>query len=81
MEPSRAAAAEWVSGYNFPKEDKEPEHVLVLGGALPFRAVLEGSGAPHPGEGPWAPTEPTRFGVYAQRLWGGLLDHEEIVDR
>ena len=81
MEPGGAAAAEWASGYNFPKEDKEPEHVLVLGGVLPLRAVLEVSGAPLPDEVAWAPTESTRFGVYAQRLWGGLLDHEEIVDR
>ena len=29
----------------------------------------------------WAPPESTRVGVYAQRLWDGLLAHEEIVDR
>ena len=37
--------------------------------------------APRADEVPWAPAEPTRFGVYAHRLWDPLLAHEEIVDR
>ncbi len=44
-DPERAAAAEWASGWDFPKEDKDAEHVLVLGGVLPFRDVLELAGA------------------------------------
>ena len=27
------------------------------------------------------PPGSTRFEVYAHRLWDGLLEHEEIVDR
>jgi exodeoxyribonuclease V gamma subunit len=80
-DPSRAAAAEWTSGYNFPKEDKNAEHVLVLGGALPFRAVLESAGVPRADEVAWNPSEPTRVGVYARRVWDGLLALEQVVDR
>jgi exodeoxyribonuclease V gamma subunit len=80
-DPRRAAAGAWGSDYNYPKEDKEAEHVLVLGGLLPFPAVVERAGAPKSDEAPWQPSEPTRFGVYAHRIWDGLLAHEEIVDR
>jgi exodeoxyribonuclease V gamma subunit len=80
-EPARAAATEWASGYNFTKEDRDAEHVLVLGGALTFREVLEGAGAPRSDEVAWAPTEPSRLGVYARHLWSPLLAREEVVDR
>ena len=80
-EPVRTASGAWASDYNFDKEDKEAEHVLVLGGGLPFRSLLDRAGAPRADEGAWAPAEPTRFGVYAHRLWDALLAHEEIVDR
>jgi len=80
-EPVRTASGAWASDYNFDKEDKEAEHVLVLGGGLPFRSLLDRAGAPRAEEVPWAPAEPTRFGVYAHRLWDPLLAHEEIVDR
>jgi exodeoxyribonuclease V gamma subunit len=80
-EPGRAAGAEWVSGYDFPKEDKEPEHVLVLGGAHSFTVMVDGGGAPLSDEVSWDPSEPTRFGAYAHRMWDGLLAHEEVVDR
>ncbi len=76
-----AASGAWASDYNFDKEDKEAEHVLVLGGGLPFRSLLDRAGAPLSDEVPWAPSEATRFGVYAHRLWDGLLAHEEVVDR
>ena len=39
--PTGRAAAEWVSGSDYSKEDKEPEHLLVLGGALSFGDVLQ----------------------------------------
>jgi exodeoxyribonuclease V gamma subunit len=80
-DPERAAAAEWASGYNFPKEDKEPEHLLVLGGAFAFRTVLQMAGAPRADEVAWDPSGSTRFGAYAHRMWDALLSHEQVVDR
>jgi hypothetical protein len=41
------------------------------------------SGAPRSdesGDG-WDVFELTRFGRLSRRLWDGLLDHEEVVDR
>ena len=80
-DPERAAAAEWASAYNFPKEDKEPEHMLVLGGALTFRTVLRMAGAPRADEVAWDPSGSTRFGAYAHCMWDALLAHEQVVDR
>ncbi len=56
---------EWTSEWNFDKEDKEPEHVLVLGGELPFERIRGDA----------------RFGTYAERLWTGLLQHEQLEQR
>jgi len=61
------------AAYNFPKEDKEPEHMLVLGGALAFRTVLQMAGAPRADEVAWDPSGSTRFGAYAHRMWDALL--------
>jgi exodeoxyribonuclease V gamma subunit len=80
-DPDRAASAAWTSAYSFDKEDKEAEHILALGGELAFGAMVERAGAPVADEVPWDPAEPTRFGAYARRMWDGLLQHEEIVDR
>ena len=45
-EDGRAAAAkEWTSGWNFPKEDAEPEHQLVLGGTRTFDELFERAAA------------------------------------
>jgi hypothetical protein len=48
---------------------------------VPFARLLDAP--PGPGEeGPgWEAAETTRFGRYARRLWSGLLDNEELVDR
>ena len=80
-DPERAAAAAWLSGYDFEKEDKDAEHILVLGSVLPFKEMVQRAGAPRADEARWDVTEPTRFGAYARRTWAGLLEHEEIVDR
>jgi exodeoxyribonuclease V gamma subunit len=81
--PERAAAGAWVSGFGGNNEDKDAEHELVLGPALSFAAMVERSGSPRAdetGEG-WDPSEPSRFGLYACRLWSGLLAREEVVER
>ncbi len=75
------AEKQWNSGYNFPKEDADPEHRAVLGGVVPFSQLLEESPRrAESGEG-WEETEETRFGRYARRLWSGLLDHEKVTDQ
>ncbi|MFZ0250776.1 MAG: exodeoxyribonuclease V subunit gamma [Acidimicrobiales bacterium] len=79
-DPERAATAEWASTYNFAKEDRDPEHLLVLGGALPFRTVLQLAGAPRADEVAWGPGS-TRFETYAHRIWDPLLAHEQVADR
>jgi exodeoxyribonuclease V gamma subunit len=73
----RDAAAEWETGQRWPREDREPEHQLVLGGTVSFADLL----APLPradeqGAG-WASDETTRFGRYSRRLWDALLAHED----
>jgi exodeoxyribonuclease V gamma subunit len=78
----KAADAAWTSAYNFPKEDREPEHQLVLGGVVGFDRVVAQAGAPRADEDGvgWERSETTRFGRLARRLWDGLLDHEDLVD-
>jgi exodeoxyribonuclease V gamma subunit len=81
-EDGAAAAREaWETVFRFDKEDRQPEHVLVHGDAVPLARLLE----PRPRddeEGPgWDQTETTRFGRYAMRLWRGLLAVETVSDR
>ncbi len=76
-----AARKVWESEWDFPREDKEDEHLLVLGDARPFGDLLQAPPCDdEEGEG-WAADEPTRFGRYARRLWDGLLECETLVDR
>jgi exodeoxyribonuclease V gamma subunit len=76
----KAAEGEWASRWRYPKEDAEPEHLLVLG----ERTVAELFETPprvdEQGDG-WPCDEPTRAGRYARRLWDGLLACEELIDR
>ena len=75
------AAKQWTSEWEYPREDEDPEHVEVLGGAVPFERLLEEPPRPDEnGEG-WDAGEETRFGRYASRLWSGLLSCEEVTDR
>jgi len=78
---STAAARAWASDYDHDKEDKEAEHVLVLGRAVPFTELLARAGEPPADEMAWDPTETSRFAVLAGRLWGGLLEHEVLAHR
>jgi exodeoxyribonuclease V gamma subunit len=80
-DPQAAATSAWTSGYRFPKEDKETEHTLVLGDEVAFDEVLRLASSPRADEAAWEPSETTRVGVYARRLWDGLLQHEQVSDR
>jgi exodeoxyribonuclease V gamma subunit len=73
-----AARNAWESAWSFPREDQDPEHLLVFGRALKFEELLVS--APRPDEA-WEPGESTRFGQLAKRLWTGMLACEELVDR
>jgi exodeoxyribonuclease V gamma subunit len=73
-----AARKAWESSWNFPPEDAEPEHQLVLGGKLKFDELLV---APPRADEAWDAGESTRFGQYARRLWDGALACEELSDR
>jgi exodeoxyribonuclease V gamma subunit len=70
-----AARAEWASSYDFDREDREPEHVLVRGGVLSFDEVMAEAAR---ADEPWDMDETRRFGRWARRLWDGLLQHEEL---
>jgi len=79
----KAAGAEWTSEFSFPREDRDPEHQLVLGGEVGFDLMVTLAGDPledEAGAG-WDASESTRFGRLARRLWDDLLDHEELVDQ
>jgi exodeoxyribonuclease V gamma subunit len=73
-----AADKAWTSTFDFPKEDRQPEHLLVYGGAVPLSELLQ---RPPGIDEAWYEDEPSRFGAYARRLWDGLLTREEIADR
>jgi exodeoxyribonuclease V gamma subunit len=73
-----AADKAWTSTFDYPKEDRQPEHLLVYGGEIPLSDLM--ATAPHADEN-WHPDEASRFGVYARRLWNGLIAREEIGDR
>jgi exodeoxyribonuclease V gamma subunit len=76
-----AARPVWEGGYNRSGEAGDPEHVLVFGREHPFAALCaDGPRDDERGAG-WEPAEATRFGRYALRLWGDLLDLEELDDR
>jgi exodeoxyribonuclease V gamma subunit len=71
----------WESTFSFDREDKEPEHVLVLGGVRTFAELIEAPPrADEHGEA-WDGRGRSRFGRYARRLWEGLLACEEIEER
>lgn len=75
----RRADAAWTSTFNRPREDREEEHVLVLGQGRAFADLLAES--PHDDED-WLPDEYTsRLERYAHRLWDGLLAAEEVSDQ
>ena len=76
-----AARAAWETVFRYEKEDRQPEHLLIHGDAVPLaRLLAEAPRHDERGDG-WEEAEPTRFGRYAMRLWRGLLSVEEIRDQ
>ena len=75
LHPVRKA---WESEWAFDHEDKELEHVQLLGGVLSLEQLL--ARPPSAEETAWGTEQPSRFGAWALRLWTGLLAHEELVD-
>ena len=80
-DPEAAARGEWESAYRFDREDRAPEHVLVLGGVRPLADLLAEPARADERGAWWDPDEPRRFGRWARRLWDGLLGVEEVADR
>ncbi len=80
-DPEAPARKVWLSEWDFPREDKDAEHLLVLGGQRPFDDLLHEPPRPHEQGDGWADDEPSRFGRYARRLWDPLLACEKLVDR
>jgi exodeoxyribonuclease V gamma subunit len=76
-----AARRAWKSSYDRSREDREPEHRRVFGGEIDLAELMaDPPRADERGPG-WNESEPARFGRYARRLWDGLLELEERVDR
>ena len=80
-DPVAAGRKAWTSAYNYDKEDKEPDHQLVLGGVRTFdELVAEQPRSDEHGQG-WDMSQRTRFGRYALRMWNGLLSCERVTRR
>jgi len=80
--PIGAARTRWGSRTDdFPGESAEPEHLTVLGSAVPLEQVLER--LPDDDEdGPgWDSREKSRFERLAARLWRPVLEHELLRER
>jgi exodeoxyribonuclease V gamma subunit len=80
-DPVAAATEEWKSPWSFDKEDREPEHLLVLAGERSFAELLDESPCADESGPGWHASERTRLGRLARRLWDGLLAIEEVTQR
>lgn len=76
-----AARSAWTSGFNYDKEDRQPEHLLVYGGEADLSVLLEQPTRDDERGPGWDEYASTRFGRYARRLWDGLLAREAVSDR
>ncbi len=79
--PVAAARRAWASTWNFDREDREPDHLLVLGGERTIEELLrEPPRADEQGDG-WHAGDDSRFGRYARRIWDDLLAVEQVSER
>jgi exodeoxyribonuclease V gamma subunit len=79
--PVDDARKEWESEYDHDREDREPEHRLVLGGVATLDEVLADKPRDDETGNGWPSDEVTRFGRYARHLWDPVLDREEAGRR
>ncbi len=77
-DPFEAGRRTWESSLFAPGEDADPEHVLVLGPAVPLHELARTPPAADEMGAAWPAGERWRLGRYALSLWGGLLDHERL---
>lgn len=75
-----AAAKEWETREKWDFEDREPEHVLVRGGIVPFGVVFGEAARTGERDDTW-PVDASRFGGLARRLWDPLLAVEKVSFR
>ena len=76
-----AAVKQWeTSKDSWDLEDRDPEHVLVRGGIVPFGPVFREPPRPDEWDDTWL-FEESRFAGYARRLWDPLLDIEKVGTR
>ncbi len=77
--PRAAARREWETRPgSWDREDRDPEHLLVLGGPVDLDEVVAAVPRPEEGGPGWANDEQSRLGRCARRLWDGLLAHEQV---
>ncbi|MDZ7675990.1 MAG: exodeoxyribonuclease V subunit gamma [Acidimicrobiales bacterium] len=74
--PEENASREWTSTFNRDNEDRDPSHVLVLGGVRPFVHLLEQTPAADEHGAGWDAEQTTRLGRLAHRVWGPILARE-----
>jgi exodeoxyribonuclease V gamma subunit len=75
-----AARSAWESDFDFDREDKDPEHVLALGGVRGMDELLAAPPEDDERGGLFAADDDSRFGHYAHRLWDPLLAAEVVED-
>ena len=75
----RRAEKAWTSKFRRPREDRDEEHVLVLGQGRVFDDLVAES--PRDDEDWLADEFASRLERYSHRLWDGLLAAEEVTDR
>ena len=68
-----SAGGYWTSTFDWHKEDRDAEHLMVLGGQVPFAELTVDPPAPDESGPEWAMSESTRFGRLARRLWDPIL--------
>jgi exodeoxyribonuclease V gamma subunit len=77
--PIAAARREWeTTPGSWDREDRDPEHLLALGGVVELDQLLVEAYRPAEDGPGWQGDELSRLGRYARRLWGGLLAHEQV---